>query len=1208
MNLQEVSEIQSLLFNIDEESLDVVTSILLDSTIFQNREKMDLLLSTLSLLINIRPKQIPTIVQLCKSLNSQNQSYDLSLQLFHYLLGDLSQEHQYFIYIGYRQLLFPIELIISTVAFFLRKGLQRQAFHLGRWYLLTYHHQFPHLHNIISNFNLLNPIEQEILWKPLHFDFIAHNKLSEAPLELVLYDAIMHDNFLEFQKLINHNPTVLTNQKHFFTVETLESRFTETVILTEDNPSIFDVCAYYDSLKCFKFLHSLAISDKNRTFLQTIEKEKNEKFNVLHYAIAGGSVRVILFLIEINFPLDGAEECCIYYHRNELIHIFKPKKIQRNFVIKDNTEEEILNNLNYIKQFTPSNWGTKLFQCCHSNNVEMFMHFLQMNEMDDIWGDESFYEYDPNYPNPYFYNLKHYIQLIDIIQSSNSEKSSEYIRQLETTVKNVKSQLYQAVHYTAANGYSEILKCLLEEFISIAQISKRIVENEYSSFNFLRFEFNINKANIYNVSPFIAAVKNNHLSAVKVLLTQAFQKIAEENIFLNVDINKPNHNGRTALELACYNSNYEIAKAIIDTRRISVKNLHIALISCLQRCSNDKILLGYDLFTLLGANPIRLEIVYPYLSRTQIENSLNHIVTNDNSVNDMIIQIIINALIKIKDKSSISEMQKTIEDLVIRRDKVDLFKDIIKSASANGNLDEKHCHKIIKDLIRFNSINCIKYIFDSHCNKDSNETEKCPIKVPDKNYLDYSIAYGAIDVTKFFIQLGIYQFHYDCLVKSADNLQMLELCYLYYPNQITNNFCKTSDKADNIFKEMVGKNSYESFLFLSQLPNVNMNVKFGFSSPFSDAKRAKDKRIMAACYRHPQYDFTSTTFQAADAIQTLLAFSDLETIKKILQVNPKINLSSNNGYKRSKYPTLIDLISETHDDQLIEFCKNYEKVRQKNSPASPMSTPLYTSGFAFGFNKNKYDESKLTGYDLLIPVIEQDNVDRFVTIVSDQNITDINKKFEAIKLTPLCHALKSKASQILQHMILSFPNLDPNLDSDSETPLMIAIQSKRPELVRILLSKDNIDVNKESKGSYGQTLPIIQAINNSRGNDDNQIVFMLLENKGIDINKQGVFFTTQTTAILQAIKGNQYAIVKRILDLYGPRLEGTDDRPVDKIIDLEFPYMEMNQPKTLYQIAPNGQIKQLLVEYGAKPIEIQSPWSSIGGLSFSYGNSSIKNS
>ena len=100
--------------------------------------------------------------------------------------------------------------------------------------------------------------------------------------------------------------------------------------------------------------------------------EDKEGFSFEHFAIAGGSIPIIFFLIEHQFPLDNCVQCSIYFHRNDLIDLFvaaSPSKFLNPTAIVNSSADV---------------WETPLFQSCHTNNVEVFLQMLNYNDISSM--------------------------------------------------------------------------------------------------------------------------------------------------------------------------------------------------------------------------------------------------------------------------------------------------------------------------------------------------------------------------------------------------------------------------------------------------------------------------------------------------------------------------------------------------------------------------------------------------------------------------------------------------------------------------------------------------------------------------------------------------------------------------------------------------------------------------------------------------------
>jgi len=169
--------------------------------------------------------------------------------------------------------------------------------------------------------------------------------------------------------------------------------------------------------------------------------------------------------------------------------------------------------------------------------------------------------------------------------------------------------------------------------------------------------------------------------------------------------------------------------------------------------------------------------------------------------------------------------------------------------------------------------------------------------------------------------------------------------------------------------------------------------------------------------------------------------------------------------------------------------------------------------------KNNLNFKDVNSKSILDIAIKKNNIYilRILLLIKDSNyLNSLNKD----GITPLILAIQYSKIEIVK-MLLDNPNIDINIqDKNGHTALIHAITNNKIEIVKMLLDHPNIDINFQNKN--GNTA-LIHAISNNKI----EIVKMLLDHPNIDINFQN---KNEYTALIYAIDQNNIEILKILLD------------------------------------------------------------------------------
>ena len=526
MNILELSEIQQLLFSIDNNTIEEICSILIRSDYLENIDKLNILLSNISLLIELRPRKIDSIIDLCILLNKFDPTNSFAIQLFKYLLNKLSQEQQYFIFKGNYLDLFPFSLISSSIEYLINCSQEKKAFSLARWFIPKLIEYNRILFTKIFRFSFLKPVEKDIYKQNRSNHFLLNYRASsKLPTEVAMFDILRNDNIEALKENIKIFSDVMMKKRHLLSIDSIYSQLTESSILLDENLSVFDICAYYNSIRCFEFLCSFVESGNKSKFLQSIYQEREKPFTVLHYAIAGGSIQIILSLINRKFPIEDCIQCAVYFHRNDLIDFFSE--------IDTETPTDLMKLLPSSKDV----WGTPLFQSCHSNNIEILLQMIHYKSLQTSLNTPfsgPALSQSLTFPNPFFYNLNLYLYIYDnIIKSQkalesedekikneslfkfkNSDEAESSMSFLLSSVKFSKEMLINALFYSCKKGYSEVFELMIKELFETSRLTEKILSErpDHDHDDVFQFRFNLNVTDQSGNTLLILASKFNQTS------------------------------------------------------------------------------------------------------------------------------------------------------------------------------------------------------------------------------------------------------------------------------------------------------------------------------------------------------------------------------------------------------------------------------------------------------------------------------------------------------------------------------------------------------------------------------------------------------------------------------------------------------------------------------------------------------------------------
>ncbi|KAK8898697.1 hypothetical protein M9Y10_000989 [Tritrichomonas musculus] len=1206
----ELSDLQYLLFDLDDETVESTYSAIIRSNYFENCEMQNILIENISLLIELRPNKIDQILDLCVLINQTDQTNSFLISLFKNLLSKLSQEHQFFIFKAYHCNIFAYDLIISSIKYLIDFHQRNKAYKLARWFSEEISSTNKDMFKQLSSFNFLNKSESEIFKKKKNNDFLLKRQSStKLDTELQLYEILRNDNLKELQANIKQFSDILVKRKHFFSIDSIYSQFIESSTLLDEELSVFDICAFYNSIECFEYLYAFIESNDNDTnkcklrYLQSISREKVKPFNVLHFAIAGGSIPIIFFLIEHQFPLDNCVQCSIYFHRNDLIDLFvaaSPSKFLNPTAIVNSSADV---------------WETPLFQSCHTNNVEVFLQMLNYNDIQSSLNLTlpTLPTSSPQFPNPFFYNLNLYLYVYDnIIKARDSielgeekkDKSCVFsfktCREVESAfsslfsaIKHTKEMLLFSLFYICKKGYTELLELYINEMVKISKSTEKILKerSSHEHDDVFQFPFYLNAVDQYENTLLIIASKYNQISCVKSLLNikQILDELNENNEenSVNIDINLVNNEGRSALDYACFNCNVENVESLLSNGQINIENLHKGLISSLRSSSyyNKKVrdeLQSKDYFyslmfpsyidyysgetKIVKSNPCFEKVIGLILK--ELKQATKSSLPNSNDINGSIKNLL---------SLHFSMYHKTIEQYSIINDDLEIFSSLINTPEALKSLSGIRCAEIIKDVIKNNSINILKYIFGylKSDEPDSDEND-CPISVNKKfNFLKYALVSNKYDSANFLFSLNCFNLTYDDVFSALQFPDMLKLIYENKQKIIDSNINIVGKKGETLLTQAAIDKMVNSFHFLMCIPAVNINAKGAQYDPINESYRSECSEIFLCCVKHPSINMKLLSYVPERALEIAIREDDAIAAKLILEKSNEVDITEPIALAFN-YSALTDY-SYNRYDYIISQKKSYKTSLMKLATALKSNYVVDYFRHYLKINNIEYSEKLTkrsptkTDYTNIEKAVIKNDLELFKKEVNAQNI---NVHSVRTGMTPLSIVIQRENIDMLKHL-LSFSEIDVNLENKKpenpvytsfgndqkgfvpcslgkeETPLIMAIETKNVQIVQLLLSMPSIDVNKFSGDKFDT--PLMHAIRmNNRGwlitfdtkkeataspssdaekkvSSPQAIVYSLLNSDDLDVNQ---CLPNNVYPILEAISNNQVDTIRRMVELY----------------------------------------------------------------------------
>ncbi|MGB8367280.1 MAG: ankyrin repeat domain-containing protein [Candidatus Babeliales bacterium] len=174
---------------------------------------------------------------------------------------------------------------------------------------------------------------------------------------------------------------------------------------------------------------------------------------------------------------------------------------------------------------------------------------------------------------------------------------------------------------------------------------------------------------------------------------------------------------------------------------------------------------------------------------------------------------------------------------------------------------------------------------------------------------------------------------------------------------------------------------------------------------------------------------------------------------------------------------------------------------------------------------------------------------------------NVNKPGGTSGMEPLLYAITFSSPEIVK-LLLTSNKVDLNkLLDGGNTPLITAVKHNKPTVVKLLLADKRVDPNKKNK--IGDT-PFMEAITTNNPT----LFFMFLDNDDVNINTIGSNGETPLTYFLSKKDGSFFAIIQRLLDY-----EADPNKANKKGMTPLAIAIEKNQPK----------IVELLLQYQADP-------------------------
>lgn len=437
-----------------------------------------------------------------------------------------------------------IQVICFLARYFYEKGLIRKSQIPDIW------QDMPPFFSDLSDRQNLNSEEDKEKYKKNAFEGI-----NPDPISIIL----RNDDIESFQK-VACLPTFDFNQ----TIK--PSEFERCDFINSRPCSLLEFCAFFGSIKCFKFI--------------LLNEKSNNNFELIKYAIAGGNPEIIHICEQSGFlNFKETREIAIKFHHWNIFEWLCDNKCHSE-KLNDLQNQDIYSYLN---------------QCIRFSNFTTLSYLLLSKEVDLNFALLTAIDYD---------NLLLTKWLIKHKEKLNKEEISK--------------QKSGFLYYATRNENIEILKFLLQQKeidnINMKYKGKAPIFVAIETENFDVYKFLIEQKQInFNIKDF-SGKKLIHISCehknteiLKDLLINRNDKI---------DINSFDKNNDTPLHLACGNGNIEIIDTLFkyckQEIQLNIKNKKgktPIMMGCLSKKINNRLNIIQQIYNFVKTEEKKIELI-----------------------------------------------------------------------------------------------------------------------------------------------------------------------------------------------------------------------------------------------------------------------------------------------------------------------------------------------------------------------------------------------------------------------------------------------------------------------------------------------------------------------------------------------------------------------------------------------------------------------
>lgn len=761
---------------------------------------------------------------------------------------------------------------------------------------------------------------------------------------------------------------------------------------------------------------------------------------------------------------------------------------------------------------------------CHYNDIADYI----LENYENIEQDEILFEAIESY---------NFIKIYDIINSDSFDLFDWSIFDEKTSLNET-----SIFHSFCKHGYYTIVEFL----VKYAKIDINIITNEKG----------------FKTTALSYAIQNQNLNMAQLL-------ISSDLIDVNCNSKKPYYYDVTSLYMAVYNNNYEIVKLLLGKSHINVNsesNLY------------DEMRKDYALNVAIKNNNINLvklllnapniDINCKSSDFTKSETSLNIAVKNNNAE---IVRLLLNmpnidvnqySTFKINDL----EYNQTCLYMALRNDNIEMFKLLLSHSDIDVNLKSYVKNKeetILKIAVEKENIDIIKLLL-SHPKIDVNQ----PI---DENFegeteLNLAIRKGNIDIVKLLLShpkikinsKSIINQRQESALSIALNQENIEIFNLLisHPDIDVNNIPRKGINGETLLNIAIKKENIDIIKLLLSKTNIDVN---GISvhnnlikePALNNAIKSNNIEIVKLLLNHSdidinskfKFDINNEYYEEEPALITALKTKNNQIIKLILE-HPNIDINCK-SIKYHEEETALNFAIENNDDEIVKILLSKPNIDvncisiRKNKVETPLSLSC-----------------KLGLIDIVNILLSFPNIDinylpkkeKGKTLLPSGYYSQDQNYHRYEGETPLSASITNERIDIIK-ILLSQKNIDVNCKSiyfdsgiSEKAPLHRAIELQNTEIVQILLSRSEINVNllsifnenyKLLEEKYVENAPIHLAVitNNI------SILNLLLSHPFIDINMKSYFYiykdwkkiSHERTAFHMAIENKNIDIVKILL-------------------------------------------------------------------------------